>query len=190
MSLKNVGIAVAKFFQHRVRHPSGCHPPLLRQVACVRRASGGQFLVRREKQPHESGMGWDGYVVRKILTLGLALAFSLLMGGSALADGGNVGVAHHLTLSPTYDVAGNLVPYTCSYVHRTAVAGGFQDRETCTLGAGAVLPTKAVTRTYGPGTWASDYVIATTGGYAIATSVKMQFTPSGQVIITSFYAAP
>lgn len=128
--------------------------------------------------------------LRTFLTLSVLVLSLLVQGGLASADssGHNVGSAHQIS-GQTFDVSGALVKYTCSYVHRTVVAGGVQDKQSCTLAAGAKLPTQKVLLTYGSGSWASDYVIATTGSWSsVATSWTQEITPSGQDIITSFYA--
>jgi hypothetical protein len=75
-----------------------------------------------------------------------ALLMVALVAGTTMANDqhGNVGTAYGLS-GVIYDAAGNSVGYTCGSVHRTVVAGGWQDKENCVLDAGAVLPTKPMT---------------------------------------------
>ncbi len=127
--------------------------------------------------------------MKKLLTFALALLFlSSALGNTALAGtGSNVGNEQNIS-GVTFDISGKHVAYTCAYVHRTRTATGFEEKQSCTLASNATLPTKTTVVKYGANSWASDYVIATTGSWrSIATHWEQRFTPGGQVLITSFY---
>lgn len=98
-------------------------------------------------------------------------------------------MVHGFTNGTTYDYMGNSVGYTCNHVHRTRVAGGFQDKQTCQLADNAVLPKQMVTVDYGSNSWASDYILSRTNWktWQIAAYWSQRFQPSGVVEIVSFY---
>jgi hypothetical protein len=131
--------------------------------------------------------------MRLIAALGACVGVLLVMAVPALAgvgngNGGNVGSTTHFR-SSSFDAAGNAVGMTCAQVHETLVPGGYQDKQTCTLDAGAVLPKKPLSADGPLGGWASDYQ-ASIGNFVVATSWSYTIMPSGTVTIVSFYAVP
>src|SRR4051794_25941823 len=98
-----------------------------------------------------------------VLSLIVATVASMLALTSASADGGNIGHANHFGPLNTWDANLNYTTYTCQYVHRTAVPGGFQDKQTCTLADSAALPKtpKTICLTNTGGSWYSDYMYVT-----------------------------
>ena len=60
------------------------------------------------------------------LSVLVAAIASMIALTSASADGGNVGHANHFGPFNTWDANHNFTTYSCEYVHRTAVPGGFR----------------------------------------------------------------
>ena len=107
------------------------------------------------------------------LSVLVAAIASIIALTSASADGGNVGHANHFGPFGTWDANHNFTTYSCDYVHRTAVPGGFQDKQTCTLAAGAALPKKPKTLCLSDvgGSWGSDYIVVTTNTWQYAAEL-------------------
>jgi hypothetical protein len=133
----------------------------------------------------------------KLLVATMAFAAAVPFSASAASnnqltpgtgDHGNVGSAQGVT-GNGYDAAGNSVPYTCADVHETTVPGGFQDKQTCTLADGAILPKKPMTVDGQPYGWFSDYQW-TLGHFVLSSAWSYTIMPSGQVKFVSFYPVP
>src|SRR6185503_8686219 len=115
------------------------------------------------------------------LSIIVAVVASMIAITISSADGGNVGHANHVGPFNTWDANLAFTTYNCSYVHRTAVQGGFQDKQTCKLAASAALPSKPKTicLTDTGGSWFSDFVYTTTGVQQYATTWCETIMPSG-----------
>ena len=126
------------------------------------------------------------------LSLLVAAVASMIALTIASADGGNVGHANHFGPLNTWDANHQYTTYTCEYVHRTAVPGGFQDKQTCTLAPTAALPKKPTTvcLTDVGGSWYSDYMYVTANIVQYAQTWCETIMPSGKATMVSFYSAP
>jgi len=130
--------------------------------------------------------------MKAIFVLIASLALVLVMAIPAIAasdEHGNVGTAHDFGFT-IQDAAGHIVGYTCSYVHETIVPGGLQDKQTCKLADGAVLPKTKTTYVGVPFEWASDYQYVTNQVFLLAATWSYSITPGGTIVVVSFYPNP